>query len=103
MYKFCFYVPESHLEMVKQAAFKAGAGQIGNYDSCAWQVRGTGQFRPLQGSDAFIGSLNETETLDEYRVEMVVEKQKMPEVIRAFKAVHPYETPAYDVTEIIDL
>lgn len=34
MYKICFYVPESHLEKVKEALFAAGAGKIGNYDSC---------------------------------------------------------------------
>jgi len=43
MYKIVFYVPESHLEAVKQVMFGAGAGKIGNYDQCAWQVKGNGQ------------------------------------------------------------
>ena len=39
MYKIEFYVPESHLEAVKRAMFGAGAGKIGNYDSCCWQIK----------------------------------------------------------------
>ncbi len=52
MYKICFYVPESHLEKVKEALFATGAGRIGDYDHCCWQTRGTGQFRPLASRPA---------------------------------------------------
>ncbi len=55
MYKRCYYVPESYLETTKQAVFDAGAGHVGNYDSCCWQVRGEGQFRPLPDSSPFLG------------------------------------------------
>jgi hypothetical protein len=43
----CFYVPETHIDIVKDAVFAAGAGQIGNYEHCAWQVLGQGQFREI--------------------------------------------------------
>ena len=59
MYKLCFYVPDSHVEAVKQAVFAAGGGRVGAYDSCAWQVLGQGQFRPLTGSQPFLGSQGE--------------------------------------------
>ena len=55
VYKLCFYVPESHLESVKQAVFEAGAGAIGDYRDCCWQVKGQGQFRPMAGSQPFLG------------------------------------------------
>ena len=55
MYKLCFYVPESHLEEVKEAVFAAGAGKMGDYDACAWQTAGQGQFRPGEGADPHIG------------------------------------------------
>ena len=61
MYKLCFYVPESHLEQVKGAVFAAGAGRIGAYDNCCWQVSGLGQFRPLPGSDPYLGREGEVE------------------------------------------
>lgn len=101
MYKICFYVPESHLEQVKQAMFVAGAGKIGNYDCCAWQVKGQGQFRPLEGAEAFVGDIDKLERLTEYRVEMVFEESSVVDVINALKQAHPYETPAYDVMQIL--
>ena len=73
MYKIVFFVPESHLEYVKTALFNAGAGYIGQYDQCCWQVVGTGQFRPLAGSNPSIGEVGKLEQLDEYRVELVCE------------------------------
>ena len=97
VYKFCFYVPETHVESVKKAVFSAGAGKIGNYDSCAWQVRGEGQFRPLKGSLPFLGQLGKVEKVVEYKVETVCEEHLIDGVLKAFKVAHPYEEPAYDV------
>ena len=50
-----FYVPTANAETVKNAVFEAGGGRIGNYDRCCWQTTGTGQFRPLAGSQPFLG------------------------------------------------
>ena len=83
MYKLCFYVPESHVEEVKQAVFEAGAGRIGLYDSCCWQVLGQGQFRPLAGSKPFIGDQDEMERIAEYRVEMLCDRAHAKVVIHA--------------------
>jgi hypothetical protein len=94
-YILLFYVPESHLEQVKDALFRAGAGQVGNYDSCCWQVRGTGQFRPLTGSQPFIGRTHTIEHVTEYRVEMVCRASTIQAAVAALKAAHPYETPAF--------
>lgn len=103
MYKICFYVPESHLDIVKNQLFSAGAGKIGQYDCCAWQSKGEGQFRALQGSKPFLGELNRLEKVVEYKVELVCTKQNIEFAIRALKASHPYETPAYDVIETLDI
>ncbi|MEJ2416989.1 MAG: NGG1p interacting factor NIF3 [Exilibacterium sp.] len=97
MYKFCFYVPETHLESVKHKVFSAGAGKIGDYDRCAWQTRGEGQFRPLPNSDPFLGAHGKDERVVEYKVEMVCEDHLMRAVLAAFKTAHPYEEPAYDI------
>ncbi len=103
LFKITFYVPESHLDQVKTAMFAAGAGHIGNYECCAWQVKGTGQFRALPGSNAYIGQVNELETLEEYRVEMVCESKKVNKVVAALKESHPYEEPAFDVLQTVNL
>jgi hypothetical protein len=102
MFKLCFYVPDSHLEVVKKAAFAAGAGRIGNYEQCCWQVEGRGQFCPLAGANPAIGRRDQLEIVVEYRVEMVCEESLLPGVIAALKQAHPYEEPAYDVIQLLE-
>lgn len=97
MYKLCFFVPESHLEQVKQAIFETGAGRIGDYDQCCWQIKGVGQFRPLPGSQPFIGeSGGALERVEEYRVEMVCADDLIGDAVAALRQAHPYEEPAFD-------
>ncbi|MDF2444911.1 MAG: NGG1p interacting factor [Moraxellaceae bacterium] len=100
MYKITFYVPESHLEAVKSALFAAGAGRLGDYDSCAWQVKGQGQFRPLPGSAPFIGHQGRLEAVEEYRVEMICADECIKAAVLALKNSHPYETPAFDLVKL---
>jgi len=100
MFKLCFYVPESHLEEVKQAVFEAGGGRIGDYEHCAWQVLGQGQFRPLAGSQPFIGSQDTLESVAEYRVELVCSKESIEAAVAALRQAHPYEEPALDVVRL---
>ncbi|VAW49038.1 hypothetical protein MNBD_GAMMA03-1802 [hydrothermal vent metagenome] len=102
MYKFSFYVPETHLEDVKKAVFMAGAGKIGLYDCCAWQVKGQGQFRALEGSNPFLGIRGALEEVEEFRVEMVCKEACIHNVIQALLDSHPYEEPAYDVCQMLE-
>ncbi len=102
MYQLVIYIPESHCEPVKQAMFDAGAGRYEGYDHCAWQVLGQGQFRPLQGSQPFIGNQGALETVAEFRVEMICEKPFLKQVIQAMLAAHPYEQPAYAVLKLME-
>lgn len=97
MYKICYFVPETHLEQTKSALFEAGAGRVGDYDSCAWQCPGQGQFRPLAGSQPFIGQQGEVEVVSEFKVELVCEDGVIVQALAAFKRAHPYEEPAYEV------
>ena len=103
IFKIEFYVPPSHLESVKDALFDAGAGQVGDYDRCAWQTLGQGQFRPGETSNPFLGSTNQLETVEEYKVELVCDSKILPEVLIAFRKAHPYEEPAYAVIKLESL
>ena len=93
----CLHIPETHLELVKNAIFAAGAGKVGNYSHCAWQVLGEGQFLPLANSNAFIGTVNQLEKVAEYKVETICNDSCIHQVIEALKKAHPYETPSYQV------
>ena len=95
MYQLCFYVPESHLEKVKNAVFEAGAGRVGSYDRCAWQTAGTGQFRPLPGSEPFSGETGDLSQAPEHKVEMVCAAECLERAVDALLESHPYETPAW--------
>ncbi len=102
MYKLCFYVPQTHLESVKTALFEKGAGRIGDYDCCCWQVLGQGQFKPLAGSNPYLGQQGSIERVEEYKVEMVCDDSVMSAVIRQLLATHPYEEPAYEIYPLVD-
>ncbi|MDB2705053.1 NGG1p interacting factor NIF3 [Pseudomonadota bacterium] len=97
MYKLVFFVPESHKEAVKNALFEQGAGRYDGYDYCSWETLGTGQFKPLSGSQPFIGQQNNIEKVIEFRVEMICSKPNIKAVLEALIEHHPYDVPAYDV------
>ena len=97
LFRLEFYVPASHLETVKAAMFAAGAGKVGNYDCCAWQTQGQGQYRPLPESNPFSGELDKLQIANEFKVEMVCEKQFIAAATQALKQNHPYEEVAYAV------
>ncbi|UMY62648.1 NGG1p interacting factor NIF3 [Pseudomonas sp. LS.1a] len=102
MYKLAFFVPASHVEVVKAAVFAAGGGRIGDYDHCAWQTLGQGQFRPLDGSQPFLGQAGQVEVVEEWKVELVVADELIVQVVAALKQSHPYETPAYEVWRLAE-
>ena len=103
MLKLIYYVPESHLETTKVAIFSAGAGGIGNYEHCAWQVLGTGQFKPVKDAKPFIGELDTLEQIPEWRVETIVPEDQAKLVAQALKASHPYEEPAFEFIQMIEI
>lgn len=100
-YQLCFYVPQTHVEVVKAALFEAGAGRLGDYDRCAWQVLGEGQYRPLEGSQPFLGKQQQLQHVAEYKVEMLCAGESLAAVIAALKASHPYQTPAYHCFPVV--
>ena len=101
MYKLCFYVPDTHLEVVKEAVFAAGGGRIGDYDSCCWQTLGQGQFRPRKGSTPLLGREGIVEVVPEYKVELVCEDRLISALVAALIEAHPYEEPAWDVVKMM--
>jgi dinuclear metal center YbgI/SA1388 family protein len=94
--KLVTFVPRSHAELVRSTLFNAGAGHIGNYDSCSYNVSGEGTFRAGDGSNPFVGEIDELHAEPETRIEVILPAYKQSEVQRALIAVHPYEEPVYD-------
>lgn len=92
-------VPADHVDKVAQAMFEAGAGTIGDYDSCAFRINGSGQFRPLSGANPFIGAKGQIEYVEEVRLEMVAPRSMRAAIVKALVAAHPYEEPAFDIVD----
>ena len=94
--KFVTTVPVQYAESVRNALFNAGAGHIGNYDSCSYNLMGEGTFRAREGASPHVGEIDALHFEPEVRIETVIPVMKREEVLRALLAVHPYEEPAYD-------
>lgn len=96
-YKIVVYVPESHGDTLREALASAGAGHIGNYSHCTFTSKGIGRSKPLPGANPAIGTVGQLEAIAEERIETVCAAAFLPQVLKAIRAVHPYEEPATDV------
>ena len=94
------YVPKDFSENVKNAMFKAGAGNIGFYDECSFSISGNGTFRPMEGSNPFSGTQNIRENAEEDLISVIFESYKQNAILSAMKSVHPYEEVAYQIYQL---
>lgn len=101
--KLVVFVPVGDAERVRDAITAAGAGAIGDYDSCTFSAPGEGRFRPLPGAHPTIGAVGDLETVEEVRIEAVLDRRLRAAVVAAMLAAHPYEEPAYDVIALAPL
>lgn len=95
--KLSFFVPQKEAEEVRAAVFEAGAGEIGNYSHCSFNVEGEGSFQANEGSDPFVGEVGKLHFEKEIRVEVILPNYLLKSVLKALKKKHPYEEVAYDV------
>ncbi|MDP9036348.1 MAG: Nif3-like dinuclear metal center hexameric protein, partial [Myxococcota bacterium] len=99
-YKLVTFVPSEHVAGVSRALFEAGAGNIGQYAACSFRTLGTGTFFGGEGTSPAVGRAGQLEEVAEVRLETVVPILRVDEVLRALRAAHPYEEPAFDVVRL---
>ncbi|MCP8616887.1 Nif3-like dinuclear metal center hexameric protein [Salirhabdus salicampi] len=102
LYKLVVFVPTTHQEQLREALGNSGAGHIGLYSHCTFQTSGQGTFKPLEGTNPFIGEAGKVEKVDEVRIETIVPKSKLAKVLVAMESAHPYEEVAYDVIPLLN-
>ena len=95
--KLVTYCPTDQAAQLRDAIFKAGAGHIGNYDSCSFNGSGQGTFRALEGTNPYVGQKGELHFESEIRIETIVPGSILNKVITAVIKAHPYEEVAYDI------
>ncbi|MEQ9468140.1 MAG: Nif3-like dinuclear metal center hexameric protein [Ekhidna sp.] len=101
--KLTVFVPTSDKQKVLDAMYEAGAGNIGNYDHCSFQVEGTGTFRGNAASNPTIGKQGEDETVKETRLEVLVPNYALGQVLSAMTKAHPYEEVAHYITPLSNI
>ncbi len=95
------FVPSGEVDRLRNALGTAGAGGMGNYRLCSFSTHGEGTFLPLEGAHPAIGEVGSLQRVDETRIEMVCSRRALPIVIETLRQFHPYETPAYDIVELV--
>jgi dinuclear metal center YbgI/SA1388 family protein len=95
--KLVTFCPPAQAEVVREALFSAGAGQIGDYDCCSYNLDGYGTFRAGAGTNPFVGKKNELHEEAELRIETIFPVYLQQQVMAALINAHPYEEVAYDI------
>jgi dinuclear metal center YbgI/SA1388 family protein len=95
--KLVTFCPVEFADRVRQSLFDAGAGRIGNYDRCSYNIQGQGTFRASDNTNPFVGEKNKIHYEDEVRIEVIFPTYLEKQLIAALLAVHPYEEVAYDL------
>lgn len=95
--KLTTFCPSDYSEKVRKAIFEAGAGHIGEYDSCSFNLQGRGSFKPGEGTDPFVGEINQLHYETEERIETIYPAYLEGKVLKALFDAHPYEEVAYDI------
>lgn len=95
--KLVVFVPKEHVDALRSALAAAGAGIIGAYRECSYELTGEGTFLGDESTNPAVGERGRLERVPETRLEMVCSRERLPDVTRALERVHPYEEPAWDV------
>lgn len=101
--KIVTFVPVSDADKIRKVLGDAGAGRIGKYTHCSFSSRGIGRFTPMEGAEPAIGKVGEAQEVEEEKIEVICEKSIFKKVIEEMRKIHPYEEPAVEAYEILDL
>jgi hypothetical protein len=91
------FIPQGHVEKVRDALAEVGVGVIRNYDHCFAISQVQGSFRPLEGENPFDGEIGVIKETVEYKMEVNCESELVKSALEMIKLVHPYEEPLINV------
>lgn len=98
--KLTFFVPGDSKNQVLGAVYQAGAGQIGEYKDCSFQVNGMGTFTPSDAAKPYSGKAGVPSYEPEVRAEVILPKYLSQKVVSAMKKSHPYEEVAFYLQDL---
>ena len=94
------FAPFDKAEQVRDAIFKAGGGNIGNYSECSFNAEGIGTFKGQEGADPYVGEVGKQHQEREIKIEVIFPGWLENNIVTALEAVHPYEEVAYDIVNL---
>lgn len=103
MFKIITFVPVKDANKVRQAMGDVGAGVLGNYHHASFSSKGTGRFIPEEGAKPAIGQRGKLEKVEEEKIEVICQKDKVKEVVAAIKGAHPYEEVPIEVYRLVEV
>lgn len=103
MYKIITFVPLKDAQKVRQAMGDAGAGVLGNYTHASFSTKGIGRFMPQKGAKPAIGEVGKLEEVEEEKIEIICQEDKVRDIVAAIKETHPYEEIPLEVYKLEDL
>ena len=98
--KLTTFVPTANSEELRNALFEAGAGSIGNYDNCSFNLEGRGSFKPNEEANPTIGQKGEVHFEEETQIGLTFPAHLESKILRTLFSTHPYEEVAYEVTTL---
>lgn len=98
--KLTTYVPIADATLLRNQLFKAGAGQIGNYENCSFNVEGAGTYQGNEDSSPVKGNKGEFHQETETKISITFQKHLESEILKALFTNHPYEQVAFEVTTL---
>lgn len=101
MFKIITFVPTADAQKVRQAMGDAGAGVLGSYHHASFSTRGVGRFTPGKGAHPAIGEVEKPQQVEEERIEVICQKEKVKKVVSAIKKAHPYEEVPIEVWPLL--
>lgn len=98
--KLVTFIPSNHLYAVREALFQSGAGNIGNYSDCSFNIEGKGTFKGNDSSTPFLGEKGKLSEETEVRLEIIFEAYLESKILQTLFKTHPYEEVAYDIYKL---
>ncbi len=102
MFKIVTFVPIKAADKLRQAMGDVGAGVLGNYHHASFSTKGVGRFIPGEEAHPVIGKKGEMSEVEEERIEVICQKEKVTAVISAIKQNHPYEEIPIEIYQLVD-
>ena len=98
--KLSTYAPKAEADNLRDALFKVGAGSIGNYNDCSFNVEGVGTFKGNEHSNPSRGKKGDIHLEEEIQITVTFPKHIESELIKTLFEVHSYEEVAYEITTL---